>query len=318
MSANGPTEDELRRLFAEICNWGRWGAEDELGTINLITPAVRARAAATVTEGLCVSCARAVELDGYREDGPGDEWREPPVLSLHLPDTGQPGRGVGIAVDRFAITAHGKHTTHLDALCHITFDGRMYNGRTAEHLTSAGATAGDVALLADRLCTRGVLLDIAALRGGYARPGEPVRTDELLEAERAGATRVGPGDALLIHLGRDARWRAEGTGVAEPQAPPMVDYAGLHPECLRFFRERDIAVLVSDIGHDQVPPVGGIGMPVHIGALVHLGLPLIDGAMLEGVVRAADRLQRREFLFTAAPPVIPGATSALVNPMALF
>jgi kynurenine formamidase len=310
------TEDDFRTLFAGLSNWGRWGSEDELGTTNLITAAVRARATATVTEGIAIGCARPVELGAPREGT--DAWREPPRLSVHQVGGEVPARGAGVAVDRFAVTAHGKHHTHLDALCHITFDGLLYNGRKAEHLTATGSTTSDVASLGERLCTRGVLLDLAALRGGYVRPDEPVRIGELLEAERRAHVSVGPGDALLIHLGRDARWAAEGTGVPEPLAPPMAAYAGLHPECLHFFRERDIALLGSDIGHDPVPAIGEVPLPIHVGALVYLGLPLLDGARLDGVARTAERLGRWEFLFTAAPLVIPGGTSSLVNPIALF
>jgi len=310
-------EAALRRLFSDISNWGRWGADDQRGTINLIGRQEVLQAPRTVAIGRTVSCARPIMTTAQLVIEAGDEHNSPAELDVVVAGGGVPERGMGMTLDRFSIAAHGSLHTHIDALCHFFFDGLMYNGRTADEVEPSGSISNGVDALGAGICTRGVLLDVAELRGGYVRADEAVHRDELVAAEtRAGLT-VGRGDAVFVRLGRAVRWVAEGGPECERLAAGGV-VPGLHPECLAFLRERDVGLLVSDLGHDQLPARFGLAMPLHIGALVFLGMPLLDGADMEPLARLAAEHSRWEFLLTVAPLAIPGATASLVNPIAIF
>jgi Putative cyclase len=276
----------------------------------------------TVTRGQTVSCARPLAVAAA---GPGSvggtctDDAEPRPAGLEVLRHGPASRGgLVLSGDRLIVAPHGPLHTHIDALCHACFDGKMYNGRPAEEIGRDGARANDIAVLADGICTRGVLLDVPRLRGTYVRPETPVRLSELLAAELKAGVRVGPGDAVLVRLGREARFLAEGGPGCERTAYGGVSAQGLHPECLTFLRDRDVAVLVSDVGHDAFPAGFGLDLPVHIGALVYLGMPLVDCADLEGIAAVCASGGRWQFLLTIAPARIPGATSSLVNPIAMF
>lgn len=308
----------LRELFQKVSNWGRWGDDDQLGTLNLIGPAERVRGAHMVVAGDSVSLSRHVEVISPAQavDDHG-QWGQAAQLALDNNGDGVPEAGFGVTSDRFAVTVHGATQTHLDALCHIFFDGRMYNNRSASEVPATGSLFNDIVCLATGISTRGVLLDIPALRGDYVRPETPVRIDELVEAERLGGTAVEPGDAVAIRLGRQLRWDAEGGQQCEERTGDTA-LQGLHPECLSWFRERDVSLIVSDNGTDVTPPRYGLMLPIHIGALVFLGCPLIDNADLEPLARLSSAHNRNAFQFTVAPIPIPGATGSLVNPIATF
>ncbi len=310
-------EDYLRTLFSEVSNWGRWGADDQLGTLNLIDTAARLRGVASVRDGRTVSLSRPVTaLTPAEADAAATEWGRPASLGLDNHGAGVPSEGFGVTSDSFAVSVHGATQTHLDALCHIFFDGRMYNGRPASEVPASGSTTNDISRIAGGVVTRGVLLDVPALRGGYVRADEPVRLTELEEAERRTGVEIAPGDALLIRLGRDLRWAAEGGQECE-DATGETRLQGMHPEVLGWLRERDVGILVSDNGSDVTPPAYGFMLPIHIGTLVFLGCPLIDNADLEGLAAACAEVGRADFLFTVAPIPVPGATGSLVNPLAI-
>ena len=177
-----------------LSNWGRWGEDDQLGALNLITPEVTAAAAATVRTGRTVSCARPLDTVSSADN--------PSPVAHHMTGTATEGMGA----DYFAIASHGFATSHIDALCHIFHEGRLYNGYPAEAVTAHGATKLGIHRLHDGIVTRGVLLDIPALRGVDAlEPGEPVFPEDLEAAEakaglevRAGRRAPGPHRALAL------------------------------------------------------------------------------------------------------------------------
>src|SRR5271155_5039397 len=136
-----------------LSNWGRWGEDDQMGALNLITPQVTAAAAAAVRSGRSVSCARALDTVSSADN--------PSPVAHHMTGTATEGMGA----DYFALSPHGFATSHIDALCHIFHEGRLYNGYPAESVTAHGATKLGIHRLRDGIVTRGVLLDIPALRG---------------------------------------------------------------------------------------------------------------------------------------------------------
>ena len=285
-----------------LSNWGRWGEDDQLGALNLITPDITAAAAATVRSGRTVSCARPLDTVSSADN--------PSPVAHHMTGTATEGMGA----DYFAIASHGFATSHLDALCHIFHEGRLYNGYPAEAVTAHGATKLGIHRLHDGIVTRGVLLDIPALHGLDAlEPGQPVFPEDLEAAESKAGLAVRPGDALLVRTGR-WRWRAtHGAWDVGQRA------AGLDASCLPWLRERDVAALGSDGVSDVLPSrVDGVGMPIHTVVIVAMGVHLLDNLDLDALATACADEARWEFLLTVAPLVLRRGTASPVNPIALF
>jgi kynurenine formamidase len=297
------TADEVVGLHRLLSNWGRWGPDDELGALNLVTPSVTLAAANTVERGETVSCARALPT----EPGPDNPH---PVVHEMLTSAAD-----GYGADSFTIASHGYSTSHLDALCHVFFDGQMYNGRLADEvLAPGGATGLAIDLVRTGIATRGVLLDVPRARGLDAlEPGERIFPDDLDVAERETGLRVRSGDALLVRTGR-WRWRDE-----HGPWDPAEGLAGLDASCLPWLHERDVAVLGGDGVTDVFPsPIAGFALPVHSVAIASMGVWLLDNLDLEDLARTCDRLERWAFLLTVGPLVLEGGTGSPVNPICLF
>ncbi len=285
-----------------LSNWGRWGDDDQLGALNLITPEVTAAAAATVRSGRTVSCARPLDTVPSADN--------PSPVAHHMTGTATEGMGA----DYFAISPHGFATSHIDALCHIFHEGRLFNGYPAASVTAHGATKLGIHRLHDGIVTRGVLLDIPALRGlETLEPGEPIFPQDLEAAEEKAGLRVRSGDALVVRTGR-WRWRAaHGAWDASSLA------AGLDASCLPWLRERDVATLGSDGVSDVLPSrVDGVAMPIHSVVIVAMGVHLLDNLDLDALAAACAEEARWEFLLTVAPLVLRRGTASPVNPIALF
>jgi kynurenine formamidase len=293
------TQDRVEGYFKSLNNWGRWGHDDQVGTVNLITPARRAAAQALVRTGRTVSLARDI--------GPQ------PALMYHATFPSNRERA-DVVLDRFDLVYHGYSITHVDALCHVAWDGELYNGRPfMQSVTAAGATWCPIDPLFDGITSRGVLLDVASGRKeGYVTVGNPVTPRELDEtAKRAGVT-VEPGDVVVVRGGQEPFQRAH------PEWVPRVSpHPGLHLSCLEWFREKDIAAISWDMMDER--PIGypGFGMGAHL-AIPFLGLALVDNTYPERLVRACAEEHRHEFLFTATPLRIVGSTGAPAHPLAIF
>jgi len=294
--------DEVLGLHARLSNWGRWGSDDQLGTLNFVTPEVTAAAAATVRSGHTVSCARPLPTQ------PGPDNLNPVVH--HMTGTATEGYGA----DYFALAPHGYATSHVDALCHIFHEGRIYNGYAAETVTAHGAEKLGIENLRSGVTTRGVLVDIPAVRGIDAlEPGEPVFPEDLEAAEDAAGVKVQRGDALLVRTGR-WRWRA----LHGPWAPNK-GMAGLDASCLTWLHEREVAVLGSDGVSDVMPSrVDSVAMPIHTVAIVAMGVHLLDNLDLDELSPACAAAGRWTFLLVVAPLVLSRGTASPVNPIAVF
>jgi kynurenine formamidase len=293
---------DVLALHVSLSNWGRWGDDDQLGVLNLITPEVTAAAAATVQVGRTVSCARPLDTRPAVDN--------PYPVAHHMIGTASEGGGA----DYIALAPHGFATSHIDALCHIFHEGKIYNGYPAESVTAHGATRLGIHHLQTGIVTRGVLLDIPALRGVDAlEPGEAVFPEDLEAAEVQAGLQVRAGDALLVRTGRWP-WRAEyGPWDASTLA------AGLDASCLPWLRDRDVATLGSDGVSDVLPSrVEGVTMPIHTVGIVALGLHLMDNLDLDALAAACAEERRWGFLLTVAPLVLRRGTASPVNPIAVF
>jgi kynurenine formamidase len=314
-----PTAAEVLGYFTSLSNWGRWGEDDRAGTVNLVDAERRAAAARLVRTGEVVSLSH--RLDAAHPDVFG----RASVFQRHLVKTGEAHRPEDPWTDgrqRFQATrdyvgvvAHGSHT-HVDALAHASWDGRMYNGVPATEVTAVdGARTLDMDVWPNGVQTRGVLLDIAGLRGvDFLGVGDGVLPADLEAAERAQGVTVGPGDAVIVHTGNLARVRAQGLDADRGQS-------GYHAACLPWLRERDVAVVSSDSDND-VKPSGyddpSLYVPIHAVGMVAMGLCLVDNLALTDLVALCRRTGRWEFFFVLQGLRVVGGTSSLVNPVAIF
>lgn len=305
-STGAPTESELRAYLQGLSNWGRWGAGDNAGTINHITPEVRRHAASLVRSGRAVSLSRPWNTRGGRGNA------NPAQHFIRTWDEA--------AIDYIGIVFHGYATTHIDALCHIFFEGKGYNGRNADEVTSLGARFGAVDAWSDGITTRGVLIDIPRLRGEpFVTNDRPVRGAELVAAAKTQGVTPRPGDAVLVYSGRE-NFYAANLDLA-PGEPPQ---PGLHVDCCKVLKDHDAALLGWDqldarpSGYrmfDDPPRAGG---PVHVGTIVFMGMPLLDNALLQPLAEACAEENRWEFMLTLNPLNIRGGTGSPVNPIAVF
>ena len=316
MAGTIPTQEEVLGYFESLSNWGRWGADDQLGTLNLITPATTKRAVQLVQEGVTLGCARSIRNEPA-----------PDVLSQPLHYMVESGEGwasgdkvssnpVGNSADFFGLIFHGFTVTHIDSLAHIFWEGKMYNGQPA-HLvsTSLGATAESIELVKNSIVTRGVLVDVPMIRGiDWVERGEGVMPEDIEEAEERCGFRVEEGDVLLIRTGQLKRREVEG-----PVDPFVAGSTACQAACLPLFHQRGIAVLGSDTGNDVSPRFyPKVAHPIHQVGIVAMGLWLLDNADLEGLAQACQRRNRWEFLISISPLRIYNGTGSPVNPVAVL
>jgi kynurenine formamidase len=294
-----PSQAEVEAYFKDVNNWGRWGDDDQLGTANLITPAKQAAAQALVRKGRTISLARPIVPQ--------------PALTYYVTYPMKRQRA-DVVIDRFGLVYHGYSVTHIDALCHVAFDGELYNGRPfKESLTRAEALWCPIDPLFGGITTRGVLLDVAAGRKeGYVTVGHPVTPRDLdAAASRAGLT-VEPGDVVVVRSGQEPFVKATPDWV-----PRVSPHPGLHISCITWFREHDIAAIAWDMMDERPIGYDGFGMGTHM-AIPFLGLVLIDNTNPEQLAVACQEEGRYEFLFTAMPLPLVGSTGAPTHPIAMF
>ena len=299
------TKADVDRMMEELSNWGRWGKEDQLGAINLITPAKRLRAARLVQEGVSVSLARLVEKE-EAADNPFPFGHK--MLSTGLNNTAQ------FAVDTYTVSYHGHAHTHMDSLGHMFYRGKMYNGISRKEITEAGAQKLGISNVKTGIFTRGILVDLPRLKGvPYLEPGTPIYAEDLEAWEEKTGIKVGAGDALLIRTGRWKRRDLHGPWNVEEKA------AGLHVSSTAWLHKRDIAILGSEDASDVSPSrIEGLTRPVHQVMLIAVGVHILDCLDLEALSEAAQERNRWEFLLTAAPLAVSGGTGSPLNPIATF
>jgi len=315
--------EQIEGYFESLSNWGRWGEDDRRGTLNLITPAVRLAAAASVRSGRAVSLSRNIDPENPDplHSGAAQVQRNSMIgeVEHHL---GIRGRWDCIG-EEIIVYPHGGNA-HLDGLAHYSWDGKNYNGFAAsESNKDVGSKYLDVSHASEGLITRGVLLDIAGLFGvEFVERGYAIKPEDLLAAERRQGVKVQAGDALLIHTGNAAAivkygplYTTEEKGVLDGVQ------AGLDASCLPFLRERDVSMMGADGTHDVQPPRLAdfdFARPIHSVSLVAMGLWLLDNLDLTGLAAACEEAQQWDFLFTALPWRFVGSTSSPLNPVAVL
>jgi kynurenine formamidase len=306
---------EFDEIFEAVKNWGRWGAEDELGTLNYITPATVRAAAALVRSGRQVTMSIPLnKMAG--PDNPSPVTHH--VVQGHDIDIGS--STLTFATDYLGLAFHGDCHTHMDALCHIAYQGQVYNGRPAQQvMTSRGATALDVTAYSNGLVGRGVLLDMPRFRGiDWLEPGEAVTRAELEAVEQAQDVRLGEGDILLFRTGHHRRRLALGPW-SNDYPPAGEGKAGLHVDTIAWMHERRIAAFLPDGDGETVPSnVEGILYPIHPLQVTAMGMFAADSLQLEDVAAACTEEERFDCMVVGLPLRLPGGTGSPWNPIAIF
>jgi len=303
------TREAFDALFTRVDNTGRWGDLDQKGTLNLITPEVRLEAVQEVRDGGTVSLARDLLVGPI----PG-MFEEMELDFMLLSDTllGPADGSVLWAMERIGLVFHGLAVTHVDALSHMSYRDRVYNAPAAFDPDGV-PIRNNIGEMRDGIVTRGVLVDVPRLRGIPDLSGDVTVTVADLEAweERAGV-RVRSGDVLLIRFGHLAREAALDPSGMEDSMPRI------HPSVAPWLQERGVSALGADFNDGAPSLVPGINTPLHVLALVAMGMPLFDNMDLEELAREAADRSRYSFLFMAAPLDIRGATGSPLNPLAVF
>ncbi len=302
------TEDQFRALYEQLRGQLPWGPDNRRGALHYLTPDLVLTAMREVKLGRTVSLAAPVE------DWPAADNPDPARHEMTGPLGADAGRGVSFGMDQIAMNIHGNADSHIDALCHVMFDGRLHNGLAADTVDENGAAELSIDVAADGIVGRGVLLDVPRSRGvPWLEPGDHVTVDDLLAAERDQGVRAGRGDILLVRVGHRRR-RAEQGPWDAAQAR-----AGLHPTVLPVLAERQIAVLGGDGNNDTAPSaVTGIGFPVHVLAVNALGLHLLDYLQFTELAATCAETGRWSFLCVIAPLRFPTGTGSPVNPIAVM
>ena len=312
--------DVIRETGARCRNWGKWGPEDERGTLNYITPADIVRAAGLVRRGVAFSLAIPFDAHGPQIDQPG---RFNPIHRMMItgPDctTGAvrfPG-GIGFADDMVIMPL--QCATQWDALSHCFEDGRMYNGYDANLVSSRGAKRNGIDKVAQRpggIVARGVLLDIPRVKGvEWLEPGYAITEEDLDAASAAHRVAVGTGDALLVRTGQMTLCRSRGG---------WGDYAGGDAPGLSFHtadwvQRRELAAVATDTWGMEVRPneIPGSFQPLHQVFIPNMGLTIGEIFFLDDLAEDCARDGVYEFFFVAPPLPITGAVGSPINPLAI-
>ncbi|MHC5903943.1 cyclase family protein [Streptomyces sp. S6] len=304
--------EEFHEIAKRVNNWGRWGADDQIGTLNLITDDVVREAAAEVRTGRRVPLALPLKEDGVQTGTiPGR------VNPLHaMTQINQEIFGPGtVACSDDAVTMGLQAGTHWDALTHVSHSGRVYNGRPASTITAhAGAAFSDIAS-ARHVVSRGVLLDVARARGvERVAGGDAVTPEDLAAAEEFGGVRVRAGDVVLVRTGQVRVYLA---GDRHAYAYPSPGLSVRTPE---WFHARDVAAVANDTLTFEIfpPEIEDLWLPVHALDLVEMGMLQGQNWNLEELSTACGETGRYAFLLSAMPEPFVGATGTPVAPVAVL
>ena len=302
-------------LLARLSNWGKWGPDDERGALNYITDEKRRDAAGLVKRGRTFSLS--IPVTGGEGPQLGVAGRINPLHHMTAtgcdPDSPFPiGGSAGYTDDFLALSVQGG--TQWDALCHVFYDRKMYNGHPSVEVTSRGANKNGIDKVHADFVSRGVLLDIARLKGvDCLGPSYAITIADLDAAEAAQGVTVGEGDIPLIRTGQMSTTE----GFTE-WSRFHGEESGLHFETVEWFDDRRVAAIAADT--QMVEAAGQIEdyyIPFHMLALVNLGIHLGEFWFLEDLADDCAEDGVYEFLLVAQALNITGATGSPLNPLAL-
>jgi kynurenine formamidase len=315
--------DTVRELSGRYSNWGRWGPDDELGTLNFVTPQHVQTAASLIQIGRPISLQIPLDEHGPQRGGgrfnpihlmrhDGNDADSDLFRQQRWGDRDPYFRGADDIII-FPLQC----STQWDALSHVFFEGKMYNGFSAEYVNSGGAYKNDVAVAKQRTLGRGVLLDMPRLKQvPYLEPGYPISSADLDQACAAVGIKVNRGDFLLVRTGQitQARERGDWGDYAGGNAP------GLGLDSIGWLYDHEVAGVATDTWGMEVRPneTPDVFQPLHIICIVHMGLWVGEIWDLDPLAEACAELGRYEFFLSAQPLVVSRAVGSCLNPVAIL
>lgn len=309
--------EDVKQLSQQYSNWGKWGPDDQLGTLNYITPEKVVEAAKLVKQGKVFSLAIPFDDKGPQT---GSFGRFNPIHFM-LQDGADVAVGAqdhlpNIRYTDDAVTMPLQCATQWDALAHIMYEGKMYNGYAASEVTSTGAKKNGVEHMKNKIVTRGVLLDIPRYRQKpWLESGEAIYPADLDGAAAMGHVSVGTGDIVLIRTGQLAQVRAAKSWGQYAGGPAP----GLSLSCAAWLCEKQVAGYAVDTWGTEVIPneTSDVFQPLHIVLIVHAGMLVGEIFDLEALADDCAQDGIYEFMFVAPPLPITGAVGSPVNPQAI-
>jgi kynurenine formamidase len=323
--------EKFAAIAAKVNNWGRWGPEDQLGTLNFLTDEVRKRAARAVTTGKTFPLGLAMsEAEGVQKGivpGRFNPIRTMSYLNVALSDDPE-----WICSNEDVVTMPLQCATHWDGLAHVSYGGKLYNGFPQSSVTSAGASKCGIHLV-DSLVGRGVLLDVARARhtdvldGGYA-----IQPADLDAACELGGVRIEPGDVILVRTGQMVHLKLPSRfpdgGATAPHANllnfnDVLRYMGFAPglsmATAEWFHARDVAAVATDTLSLEVLPCEDpeIYLPVHLLHIVEMGMTQGQNWLLDDLAADCADDGLYTFLLDASPLPLTNALGSPVNPVAI-
>ncbi len=305
----------FKAVGTRLRNWGRWGADDQLGTVNHLTDARRASAARLVRTGEIVELGMPFSSSGPQVCGPNQRFN-PIHRMIMLPTDRESPSGQVVSDDMIIMPLQA--ATQWDSLAHVGYDGYFYNGVPITAVTAiGGATRNSVDHVVGRLVGRGVLLDLPSLKGVDAlAPGEEVRAEDLSAAATAQDVRIEPGDIVLIRTGwyRHFLEPRDGLSYLGPRVP------GLGLDCCEWLHSHEVAAVAADNPFLEVRPSPLLGseLPVHMVLIRDMGMTLGEMFNLEALAAGCSSAQRWEFLFCGVGLAVTHAVGAPVTPVAVL
>jgi kynurenine formamidase len=306
-----PLPEDVRALAEMVNNWGRWGPDDERGTLNLITDEVVRRGAACVQTGKRFTLGIPLSIDGPQIGFvPGRINPIRTMISINEPFSADPGK---ICFSDDIVTMGIQAGTHWDALAHASYDGLIYNGFKADTVTPAGAARCGIDRVGS-IVGRGVLLDVARAKGNDILPGGyPITGADLDDTARLAGVEIAPGDIVLVRTGQMRLWHARN------RKAYLAPVSGLSLRSVEWMHDHDVAAVATDtLACEAIPwERDDLPLPVHMLHLVQMGLTQGQGFDLELLAADCAEDGRYAFLLEATPEPFVGGLGGPVNPVAI-
>ncbi len=310
--------DTIAEAHKKLRNWGRWGKEDQIGTLNNVSAADIVKAAGLVRKGKTFGMGIPIGSNGPQSGLFGGRWN--PIHTMLATGTdAKSGRFDGkgkIAYSDDAIDMPVQSATHWDSIGHVFYENQMYNGYDASACDSGGVHKNGIEHARDCMVGRGVLLDVARHRKvDWLKDGEGISNAELDEVAKAEGVEIRKGDFVIVRTGQMERCLSEGK---------WGTYAGGNAPGVRFencywCRNHDIAAICSDTWGVEVRPNEGdeVDQPWHWVVIPALGLTMGEMFYVAELAKDCAKDGIYEFLFSGPPLVITGGTGSPINPLAI-
>ena len=309
------TREDVKELAESCRNWGRWGPNDELGTLNFVTPQTVIAAASEIQSGQVLSLSIPFGPSGPQH---GRDGRFNPIHLMLATGTDvatdyQQARGGGFADD--VVIMPLQCATQWDGLGHIYYEQKMWNGYDVELVGSQGAKRNAITAFKDRLVGRGVLVDVARFKGvDSLAPGERITAKDLEETLAKEGVQIRQGDFLLVRTGQLGRCLTEGWGDYSGGDAP-----GLALDTSAWLYASEVAAVATDTWGAEVRPneVPDMYQPWHHVVIPNIGLVVGEIFNLEGLAQACAEDGRYTFFLSAPALPLEGAVGSPVNPLAI-